>query len=285
MVLHLANRIERSGHKLFFDNYFSTFPLFEILAQKQIYAAGTVRLDRFSKPPFSSDSDMKKKGRGCSEEVVSGDKKVVCVKWYDNKCVALASNYVGVGTSDTAQRFDKTTQRKITIERPQVVRDYNLNMGGVDLMNQLISYYRITIRSKKWTLRMITHFIDFAIIQSWIEYKIDCKTSEIPQRQVMDLLAFRMKLAEQLVYFKRTARITLEDVRTKNVRVDKSRESRTDETIRYDGYHHLPQFSEKRLRCKSESCNLKSTVFCSKCNVHLCMTKSHNCFSKYHTET
>lgn len=73
---------------MFFDNYFSTFPLFEILARKQIYAAGTVRLDRFSKPPFSSDSEMKKKGRGCSEEVVSSNGSVTCVKWYDNKCVA-----------------------------------------------------------------------------------------------------------------------------------------------------------------------------------------------------
>ncbi|KAG4078865.1 hypothetical protein HA402_007415 [Bradysia odoriphaga] len=35
MVLHLANRIQRSGHKLFFDNYFSSFQLFEILAQKK----------------------------------------------------------------------------------------------------------------------------------------------------------------------------------------------------------------------------------------------------------
>lgn len=35
MVLHLANRIDKPGHKLYFDNYFSTFPVFEILAQKR----------------------------------------------------------------------------------------------------------------------------------------------------------------------------------------------------------------------------------------------------------
>lgn len=288
MVLHLANRIDRSGHKLFFDNYFSTFQLFEILAQKQIYAAGTVRLDRFSKPPFSSDSEMKKRGRGCSEEVVSTNGSVVVVKWYDNKCVSLASNYIGVGTPDTAQRFDKATQRKIAIERPEIVRDYNSNMGGVDLMNQMISYYRIYIRSKKWTLRMITHFIDFSIVNSWIEYKIDCQKSEIPKREVMDLLAFRMKLAHQLVYFqtaeKRTARITLDEIRSKHARVDKSRESRTEEIIRYDGYDHLPKHSEKRLRCKLESCSLKSTIFCPKCNVHLCVNKNNDCFYEYHTK-
>lgn len=224
MVLHLANRIDRPGHKLFFDNYFSTFPLFEILVRKQIYAAGTVRLDRFSKPPFSSDNEMKKKGRRCCEEVVSSTGSVVCVKWYDNKCVASASNYIGVGTPDTALRFDKAAQQKVTIERPQIVKNYNIRMGGVNLNNQMISYYRILIRSRKWTLRIITHFIDFAIIQSWIEYKNDCKKSEIPKRQIMDLLAFRLKLAEQLVYFlttaKRTARISLDDIRSKHISVD-----------------------------------------------------------------
>lgn len=286
MVLHLSNRINRPGHKLFFDNYFSTFPVFEVLAQKKIYATGTVRLDRFSKPPFSSDSEMKKKGRGCSEELVSSNGSVVCVKWYDNKCVALASNYVGVGKPDTALRYDKASKQKIAINRPQIVRDYNLNMGGVDLMNQMISYYRISIRSKKWTLRFITHFIDFAIVQSWIEYKKDCEKSKIPKRKVMDLLEFRMNLADQLVYFKsppkRIARITLDDVRSKQKRLDKSRERRTDENIRYDGFDHFPEYSKNRLRCKLESCNSKSQVFCSKCNVHLCLNLNHNCYLEYH---
>lgn len=288
MVLHLANRIDRSGHKLFFDNYFSSFPLFQVLAQKKIYAAGTVRLDRFSKPPFSTDKEMKKRERGSFEEVTSSDGSVTCVKWYDNKCVALASNYVGIGKSDTANRYDKATQQKVNISRPQIVRDYNINMGGVDLMNQMISYYRITIRSKKWTLRMVTHFIDFAIIQSWIEYKIDCKRAGMQSKEIMDLLAFRMKLAKQLVYFqtaaKRTARITLDEVRSKFLLSDKSRERHPEEDIRYDGYRHYMDHSDKRLRCKLESCNLKCQVMCTKCGVHLCFNRNNNCFYDYHNK-
>ncbi|XP_037048670.1 piggyBac transposable element-derived protein 2-like, partial [Bradysia coprophila] len=288
MVLHLANRIERSGHKLFFDNYFSSFQLFEVLAQKKIYAAGTIRLDRFAKPPFSSDSDMKKKIRGCSEEVVSSDRRVTCVKWFDNKCVALASNYVGIGTPDKANRFDKATKQKITIDRPQIVKDYNLNMGGVDLMNQMISYYRISIRSKKWTLRMITHFIDFAIVNSWIEYKNDCEKEEIPKRQVMDLLAFRMKLANQLVYqqnvSKRTARTAVDASQSKKAR-NQQKEARTEICVRFDEHNHYPVCSDDRLRCKLETCNLKSSVLCEKCKVHLCFNKNKNCFRAFHIKS
>lgn len=287
MVLHLSSRIQHPGHKLFFDNYFSTFPLFQILAQKKIHAAGTVRLDRFSNPPFSKDPAMKKNGRGCSEEVVSHDGSVACVKWYDNKCVALASNYIGVGTTDKAQRFDKNTRQKISIDRPEIVREYNTYMGGVDLMNQMVSYYRIFIRSKKWTLRMVTHFIDFAVINSWIEYKNDCEKSGLPKRQVMDLLAFRMQLAKELVCPtapKRTTRITLDEIRSKNVCTE-GREHRTDHNIRYDRIDHLPGYSEQRMRCKLETCSLQSQIFCEKCNVHLCLNKNNTCFTKYHTST
>ena len=80
MVLHLSNRIENSGHKLYFDNYFSTFQLFQILTQKKNFAAGTVRLDRFAKPPFMSDAEMKNKGRGYSHELISSDGSVAIVK-------------------------------------------------------------------------------------------------------------------------------------------------------------------------------------------------------------
>lgn len=231
---------------------------------------------------------MKKKGRGCSEEVVSSDGIVTCVKWFDNKCVALASNYVGIGKPDKAQRFDKTADKQISIDHPQIVQEYNLNMGGVDLMNQMISYYRITIRSRKWTLRMITHFVDFAIVQSWIEYKIDCDQSGIPKRKVMDLLAFRMQLTNELVYstavVKRTGgRINLDDIRSNRNNFEKSREHRTPESIRYDKHDHFPEYSTKRLKCKLESCKMQSHCFCTKCNVHLCFNKNNNCFAKYHS--
>lgn len=66
---------------------------------------------------------------------------------------------------------------------------------------------------------------------------------------------------------------------------NKPREGRTDEKMRYDGMQHLPKWSENRLRCKLESCSVKSNIFCVKCNVHLCMNKNNNCFLEYHTRT
>lgn len=80
-VLHLCKRLSKPGHEPYFDNYFSTYQLFEILKDKEINATGTVSVNRFNKPSFSTDLILRKKGRGSSEELASRDGKIVIVKW------------------------------------------------------------------------------------------------------------------------------------------------------------------------------------------------------------
>lgn len=91
------------------------------------------------------------------------------------RSVIMASNFVGVGTMDEVQWWDKKQWRFFKVSRPEVVKLYNEAMGGVDLLNQLVSLYRTEIRSRKWTLRMITHAFDLAVVNSWLEYRLDTK--------------------------------------------------------------------------------------------------------------
>ena len=173
VILHLCRVIRQPYHRLYFDNYFSSYALFKQLYEMNIYAAGTIRINRFAKPPVMSDLELKKKGRGWCDEAVSQD-NIVLIKWNDNKPVCLASNYVGKGEEDYVRRWDKKQGQYIDVKRPEIVRKYNHGMGGVDLLDQMISLYRIFIKSKKWTLRVIMHFVDFALANSWFEYKRDC---------------------------------------------------------------------------------------------------------------
>lgn len=67
------------------------------------------------------------------------------------------------------------------IEIPELINFYNSNMGGVDKLDQMLSYCMIFIKCKKWTLRMITHAIDLAIVNSWLEYNKEatrCKNKD-----------------------------------------------------------------------------------------------------------
>ncbi|CAF1402754.1 unnamed protein product [Rotaria sordida] len=53
--------------------------------------------------------------------------------------------------------------------------------------------------------------------------------------------------------------------------------------VRFDGLEHWPQYQQSlRLRCKNKGCSMKTNVYCSKCQVHLCFCTTRNCFKDYH---
>ncbi|KAG5895470.1 hypothetical protein JTB14_013385 [Gonioctena quinquepunctata] len=71
-----------------------------VASPKNIYAAGTARIDRFRKPTLTTDEMMEKQTRGTSKELITQDGEVIVTKWYDNKPVIMASNFVSVGNVD-----------------------------------------------------------------------------------------------------------------------------------------------------------------------------------------
>ncbi|KAL4142153.1 hypothetical protein QTP88_004670 [Uroleucon formosanum] len=199
VVLTLVQTLEINKHFLFFDNYFSGYNLMERLTQKQIYAISTIRENRFAKPPLLNDKIMASKGQGTTDEITNIENTITLVKWYDNKSVNMCSNFIASGIPDTVQRWNKKEKKYVSVERPEIIKLYNQSMGGVDKYDQLISYYRIFLKSKKWTLRMVFHAVDMAITNSWLEYYLDCKNLNIPNKDRMDLLEFRLRLADNLI--------------------------------------------------------------------------------------
>lgn len=290
VVLHLADRLKKAGHTLYCDNFFTNYPLLEILRSRNINATGTVRINRFAAPPLLTDKEMSKKPRGFSDSVVSRDGKITIVKWKDTKYVHLASNFVGIGQVDEPQRWDKSNKKYENVQRPEIVRVYNSGMGGVDLLDQYIAYYRIFIQSKKWTLRIFSHFIDFALAASWVEYRRDCDRALMDKNTQLDLMNFRLQVAHVLkscgnpvVSNKRgrpSSSPSGQVQSTKRVNIER----RPLSEIRRDMIDHLPQHDNKNnpTRCKEHQCSGRTHFMCEKCNVHLCITKDRNCFLKFH---
>jgi hypothetical protein len=162
-------------------------------------------------------------------------------------------------------------------------------MGGIDLLDQLISYYRVFIKSKKWTLRVIFHFMDFAVAASWLEYRADCDRCEIPRNQQHDLCYFRLEiidclLSETMSVKQPRGRPSLELITSIKSSSKRKRESKPPIYICHDNYGHLPRSDEKAFssRCKNFNCLSKTQFFCTKCNVHLCISKGKNCFEEFH---
>ncbi|XP_042558961.1 piggyBac transposable element-derived protein 3-like [Clupea harengus] len=297
VVTHLCQRIQTPSHKLFFDNFFTTYNVLEVLAEKKIHAAGTARVCRFAKPPLKTDKEMKKKGRGSHDEVRSRDGKVVLVKWFDNRSVVLASNFVGVGDEDEVERWEQKEGRFLKIKRPEVVKKYNQAMGGVDKLDQLISLYRIAIRSRKWPLRMITHAFDVAVVNSWLEYRGDKERQGTRPQQIMDLLDFKMNVAEALVRVGKPHALrkrgrpsssntpspcTSPTPHDEPAKKRRAMEQRPIQEVQTDMLDHMPNYDEKKeaTRCKLPGCSGKTHVYCDECKVHFCFVSQRNCPQK-----
>lgn len=291
VVLHLAQRIKAPGHKVFFDNYFTSYTLLEILKKKSINAAGTARINRFMKPPFQEDKEFRKLTRGSFDELSDREQNVVIVKWLDNKPIHIASNFVGKGELCVCKRWDNTLKRHVEIPQPEVVNLYNKSMCGVDILDQSLSYYRTFIKSKKWTLRVIMHFLDMAISSSWMEYKSDMLRNGEPEKNIKDLLNFRMEIAYYLLNVSQVH--TRKRGRPSNVEPPivptcrQRTEIRPTVDIQFDRISHLPEVDSNKeaTRCKLPGCKGRTHFTCGKCKVHLCLLNNRNCFKAFHTST
>lgn len=141
------------------------------MQKKKIFAMGTIRSNRCKKCPLMSEKDLKKKGSGSSDCLVSEGRKVAVTKWLENRAVTLASNFLGVKDEDTARRQSRTEKCFVEIKRPAVICAYNRSMGGIDKADFLVALYRTTIRSRKWTFRMIFHVMNPTVVNAWLEYR------------------------------------------------------------------------------------------------------------------
>lgn len=173
-VLHLLDEYDESKkcqpYHVFFDNYFTTFPLLAELTKRGYSGTGTIRKDRVDETcPISSTAEMSKTERGTSSSAVgkidSGE--IVVTRWQDNAVVTVASTLHGQPPIGKVKRWSKKDSKHVQITVPHAIQVYNSNMGGTDRMDQKINAYRIGIRGKKWWWNLFTWMVDAAMQNAW----------------------------------------------------------------------------------------------------------------------
>jgi len=88
-VSELTKKIQRRGHKLYMDNYFSSPDFFDNLATKQIYCCGTVRPSRKGMPQDLNPKRIILK-RGDLQVRTRGD--LTTMLWRDKRDVRILTN-------------------------------------------------------------------------------------------------------------------------------------------------------------------------------------------------
>ena len=191
VVMSLVNECHVSeGYHLFFDNWFTSFELLDMLKEHKIGATGTIRADRCKNAPLPSKKDMEKSGCGTYSQVSDGNH--VLTKWYDNSVVSVLSNSIFTDTTCSASRYSQTDRKIVQVPMPKVIQCYNQSMGGVDLFDEFVNNYRTKIRSKKWWWPFFSWCLDASIVNAWLLQK---KVME----STMPLLDFCRSVAQQLL--------------------------------------------------------------------------------------
>lgn len=280
IVIALCQSIQRKPATIFCDNFFSSPELFYILKENYgVFGLGTIRNNRTrgAGSILPSKKAMKKKKRGAYSQVVCDKTKLALVRWNDNKPVTLISSFVGCTPVHKIKRYCKVEKRKLDVDCPQIVREYNKHMGGVDLGDMLVSLYKIPFKSRRWYIGIFCQLLDISINNSWILYKKNTN-----DRKKMSLKIFRQDLYLNLTKKNRSVRShsIVENSTIKNPKLP-----RPISPIRFDNICHFPNTKEDMGRCKY--CLKNTTVYCMKCNIRLCFVtgkKSRNCFLNFHTK-
>lgn len=177
---------------------------------------------------------------------------------------------------DKIKRYSKEHNARVDVDCPKIVKNYNKNMGGVDLADMLISLYKIPLKTRRWYLSIFAQLIDISINNAWLLYRQN-------KGKEKSLKEFRLDIFESLVKkgkpVKERSDIT-GDIK-EDRKIKKPVVARPIEDIRYDQVGHFPDScSYGRCRyCKDG----KTNVVCIKCNQRLCFVAGkRNCFLNFH---
>ncbi|KAK0139205.1 PiggyBac transposable element-derived protein 4 [Merluccius polli] len=87
--------------------------------------------------------------------------------WQDTKVVLVLSNYhEPMAEGSVRRRQGEDIQTEVIM--PVCVSDYQKNMKGVDLLDQMVSYYQFQHQSKKWWRRLFFFFLSVSCYNSFI---------------------------------------------------------------------------------------------------------------------
>jgi DNA excision repair protein ERCC-6 len=274
VVLSLLEIVDKPQyHKIFFDNFFTSYKLLSMLKEKHFFATGTVRDNRTGNCNLKSLKLMAKEPKGTFDFTFDSENEIGAVRWYDNAVVTIMSNVDTIEPLHAAKRYDRKQKKQTSVQQPNMIYNYNKNMGGVDLHDNGIANYRIKIRGKKWWWPLFSNAVDSTIVNAWKFYNMVNK-EKVPQ------LDFRSELVLCLLKVETSQKDNDDNESqhstTSNISLGQPSQNSLPDAIRKDCIDHIIIKDTVRRRCRQ--CSSQTIYSCKKCTVSL----HPHCFAMFH---
>ena len=142
IVLDLTSYLQQnSGYHIYTDNFYTSLNLAYNLMNRGLGFTGVVRRNRKCVPSQLKNIDKVNKGPVYLRNHSSHQSRRLCFAgWQDNKTVLALSSVYGPGSSDITRRDRHTSGGHKIISMPDLISEYNQYMGGVDRLDQKLSY-------------------------------------------------------------------------------------------------------------------------------------------------
>lgn len=216
--------------------------------------------------------------------------------WMDKKPVHLLSTIKPEYTYVNRKEKNGNGEWEIRpIKIPTLILLYNKSMGGTDLFDQFGSYYRSTLKSVKWHIRLISHFFVAACINANILYQGNKATTAHHNDQQ---LKFMVKIIDQWSGFEEVQDKDQNDEDEEEAPIVVAPSERTeyesrkyrnelirDWETRVSGIHtvqYVPNNNRKYCTVCRQS---RTRHMCLECNVycHVSGETDNNCWHTLHT--
>ena len=277
VVDFLTKPVQNKFHHVYFDNFFSSVDLLEHLEENDTYACSTVRINRKGLPPEIKKANPKVPGQ--TVKMQKGN--LLATVWFDKRKVALISTCQNPGDQQI-ERPRAREGRPKQISKPTAIINYKKFMGGVDLSDQMRSYYPMGRESKKWWKYLLWFITDLCIINSFILYQETLPEQLDDGEKVENKqshLIFRLQVARSLIggfsnqqKAGRKRKQTIEQVVVAEANL---------------GVHKLVKLEGRKKVCSARKRKTPagrgvetSFQYCS-CSVPLC---KKGCFAEFHRE-
>ena len=171
------------GCHVFTDNYYNSVSLTEYLSRHSTYITGTLRVDRKCNPKKVIKEKVQK-----GDMIWRSKNDITVCKWKDKREVLTISNAHNPEMVKVSNRRGKEKMK------PNIVRDYNNSMSGIDRSDQMLFYHSALRKTLRWYKKAGVHILEIFLTNAFYLYR---KFS--PNKEINHLIDFREAIIKKLI--------------------------------------------------------------------------------------